>query len=128
MSALVASSILALAASSQPGGDRTAIFSPEYRACEQRADANVDSSFCLSDELERQRIQMRQGLREAKRYASPEAIENLDQSQSLWQQSVDIDCKSEFEMGGSAAPMRALACEIGLTISRTNYLNIRGSW
>ena len=108
--------------------DRTAIFSDAYRACEARADANVDNSFCLGDELDRQRIQMREALRELQRYASPVDAEKITRSQALWQQSVDFDCGAEAEMGGSAAPSRASACEIGLAITRTYYLKIRGTW
>lgn len=111
-----------------PALDRTSVFSEAYRACEQRADANVDNSFCLSDELDRQKILMREALRERRRYATPDQSANLDESQRLWEQSVEFDCRAEFEMGGSAAPARATACEIGLTMMRTDYLKIRGNW
>jgi uncharacterized protein YecT (DUF1311 family) len=108
--------------------DRTAVFTDAYRACESRAGANVDSSFCLNDELERQRIQMREAARELERYATADEVQVLSRSQQLWLQSVEFDCVAEANMGGSAAISRALACEIGLTIARTYYLKTRGTW
>jgi hypothetical protein len=123
---------LLLFAGQDPSGaevlDRTSKFSAEYRQCDARAQANVQTSWCLADELERQRIKLRTAVREQEEFAEPADVAQLRASQAVWERLVKQDCLAEMQMGGSAAGLRATACEIGLVMQRTEYIRFRGAW
>lgn len=106
-------------AAAQSQGERPLKASIQYRACAGAAATNADHRACLSAEVAFGRDALR----------STAIASGVDaESHRLWQQSMEHDCSSEGRMGGNAADMRQMACEIEAMADRADYLLRRGRW
>jgi hypothetical protein len=114
---LTAAAPLTSAAQSQ--GERPLKASVQYRGCAGAAATNADHRACLAAEV----AFGRDALRSTAIASGIDAV-----SQRLWQQSMEHDCSSEGRMGGNAADMRQMACEIEAMADRADYLLRRGHW
>ncbi len=126
--ALAALGVASAVTSAVSAQDRTKQFSAEFHRCEAADPSMVALSECLGDELDRQRIQLRAALREQGLYPGSDEPADLVESQQRWERAAEQDCQFEYNLGGSAAPMRQTSCLIALTIQRIEYLNWRGNW
>lgn len=96
--------------------------SPQFRVCMARKDSNLDESFCLTDELQRQRTELKIAFDAKLRSASPAQRAQMIKAQGAWEAFVASNCAVRALSGGSGAGIFKVGCLVRETITRRTEL------
>lgn len=92
--------------------------SPQYRACMSRKESNVGESFCLTEELQRQRTELKIVLAARLRDVSPATRAQMMKAEAAWETYIASNCAVRVLSGGSGAGIFKVSCLVRETITR----------
>jgi len=92
--------------------------SPQYRACMSRKESNVNESFCLTEELQRQRTELKIAFAARLRDTSSATRAQMIKAQAAWETYVATNCAVRVLTGGSGAGIFKVSCLVRETITR----------
>jgi uncharacterized protein YecT (DUF1311 family) len=83
-----------------------------------RKESNVDESFCLTEELQRQRTELKIAFAARLRDMTPAMRAQMIKAEAAWETYVASNCAVRVLTGGSGAGIFKVSCLVRETITR----------